>query len=256
MCCYSLVFILIAWGARTPHPAPLIEVCRIAAAILPATLLAQLGFFALYRAMRGGPHSVAWSISQAAMILPFISGWLVFGNPVGALRVVGILLMLLSLPLLGKGKAHGSTQTVRAPSFIYWCVTAFLLIGLGQALTLVPNEWKAISPAALSWRVPLFSIGGVWWWGYMIYTREKFCPGRIRPGILYGGAVAAGQVVLYLAIDRMSLVQAAEIVYPLAVGCCIVLFFAYCLIFRKERCSIPEATGLFLLLGGMIFLAV
>ncbi|MBN2643187.1 MAG: hypothetical protein JXR78_16160 [Victivallales bacterium] len=44
--------------------------------------------------------------------------------------------------------------------------------------------------------------------------------------------------------------------FPLAVGCCIVLFFGYCLVFRKESCSMSEATGLFLLLGGMIFLAV
>lgn len=256
MMSYFLVYVAIAWIFRTPQAAPTAEVLRIALVILPASIFGQLGFLALYRAMRTGPHGIAWSISQAAMVLPFLAGWLGFGNPVRVWQPLGMLLVLGSLPLLGKKKRAAGCAPQPRREFLLWTGAAFVLIGLGQVFTLLPNELGGLSSAALSWRVPLNSLGGLWWGAYIVFKGEKIHLSRLRLGLIYGVVVALGQIALYVAIDNMSAAQASEMVYPLAIGCCIVFFYGYCRVVRKEPSAPADLAGLAMLVPGLFMIVI
>lgn len=247
----GLCFSAFAWAVACPVRAPFREIALVAAFILPSALLGQLGFYGMYRAMKYGSHGTAWCFSQAAMVFPFLAGWLWLGNPLAAAGMAGILMMIAALPLLAE---RGRTDKSVPHTFIGWCVAAFVLIGVSQVLTLIPTATPGISAAGLSWRVPLLSLGNLFWAIPMIRRRER--PGR-RTLILagcYGLIVACGQIALYKAIDRMGEAGQSGSVYPGAIGSCILLFAAYCRIVRKERKSPGQILGLILLCVGIALL--
>jgi multidrug transporter EmrE-like cation transporter len=53
----------------------------------------------------------------------------------------------------------------------------------------------------------------------------------------------------------MNLLQRSNVVYPVAIGSCIVFFFFYCGIFRKERHELIETAAIMILIAGVLLLA-
>lgn len=247
----SLCFALTVWTASPPAAIPAATAMTIAAVIIPAGILGQLGFWALCGAMRRGSHGVSWAIAQAAMLCPFAVELICFGEPATPVRLTGMSILIASL--LPLALARTAAPTGDSPrSFPVFAFAAFALIGAQQVLTLIPNHLPGLTPAALTWRVPLLSLCGLGW----------FAAGRTRswrkvwqPAVLYGILIAAGQWTLFRALDCLSAAGATAIAYPLAVGSSIVLFFLYSQWFRKEKTGLFGVAGILLASLAVILLA-
>ena len=251
----SLFFATTSWSVMAPAVVPWNEILRIAAVMIPAGMAGQLGFLALREAMRRGSHGIGWCIAQAAMVCPFAVGILFWEEPSSAFRLSGMALLLGSLVPLACSRNNGTEVPGTHRAFLVCAFLAFLLLGLQQTLTLVPNRLSGISGAALGWRVPLLSLCGINWIGMALYRHEWAWREILPLAFLYGVLVAAGQWTLFLAVDCLSGAEAAGIAYPLAVGSSIVLFFLYTRVVRRERSGRLGMVGILLAVTGIFLLA-
>ena len=252
MLVYSLAYGIFVCAVRTPYLVPFQEICKLAKIMLPASLLGMAGFLALYMAMKKSSHAVAWSFTQSAMIVPFLGGWLMLGSKVSCINIAGAVLLLTALCLFGRNKAGDSGENT-ALSGILWSIGSLLLTGLSQFLTLLPGMWFDGNSELLSWRLPLQVLPLiVVWLIALAIRREKIDLSAIKWGILYGVIVSIGQILLYLALDRMQQYQLSNAVYPTAIAMCIILFTVYCRIFRNERFTPLSIAGLLIMLCGMV----
>lgn len=245
-------FLLLTWLlCCPPFAVDWREVGIVAAVLLPAALLGQGGFLTMARAMKQGSHGIAWCFSQAALIMPFLTGWLLLDNPVAARQWTGLAVLTAALAMLGAAGNRLAEEGRRR--FPWWALAAFLLLGCQQSLTLIPNGLQ-LSGAALAWRLPLSSLGGVIWilpvWKRKLpLTRQLWAW-----GVLYGAVVMAGQFLLYWALDVLSPHGMEAIVYPVAVGGSIGFFTLYCRLVRRERLAWLAWGGILLCLAGIVLL--
>ena len=250
----SFCFALACWGANPPAAAPVPEVLTVAAVMIPAGILGQLGFLALRGAMRRGGHGASWGIAQSAMLCPFAAGMLFFGERVSAARLAGMGMLLAALvPLSRSGR--GQTRDSGRRIFLFFAFLSFALLGAQQTLTLIPNRLPELGAAALSWRVPLLSLCGLGWFVAAFTRRESGFRVMLLPALCYGALAAAGQWTMFRALDLLSGAGAAGIAYPLAVGGSVALFFLYSEWIRKEKNGLVGAAGILLAVLGMFLLA-
>ncbi|MBS1371762.1 MAG: hypothetical protein HPZ91_17595 [Lentisphaeria bacterium] len=250
----ALFFLLAVWTGAPPQAAPAGAVSAVAAVMVPAGIAGQFGFLALRGAMRRGSHSVSWSIAQSAMLCPFAAGLALFGERATFWRIAGMALLLASLVPLSRSKCDGGERE-GSRAFLRFAFFAFGLLGLQQTLTLLPNRLPGLDAEALSWRVPLLSFCGLGWIAAVIRRREFRAVGVLPLALLYGILVAAGQWMLFRALDILTQCGAAGIAYPLAVGSSIALFFLYSVLIRGERTGLAGTSGILLAVFGMVLLA-
>ena len=245
----SLVFAITAWTVGHPVVAPVREIAATSICALTAAFVGQLGFLALYWAMKRGGHGIAWSLAQSALVVPFLCGVLFFGNRPGLLSYCGVVTILGAVALIGVGSAGANGST----NYLYLLLSfgAMLLTGISQALTLIPGH-LGLTFEALTWRVPFYSLVGLCWWVALFVHHEK-CIFSWH-GVLYGIVVATGQFLLYHASDCLERHNATALAYPVAVGTCILLMRLYSRFARQEHFSFLEAVGLALLITGIVLL--
>ena len=245
----SLVFAITAWTVGHPVAAPVHEVAATGVCALAAAFVGQLGFLALFWAMKRGGHGIAWSLTQSALVVPFLCGVLFFGNRPGLLSYCGLVIMLGAVALIGAGSAgvNGSTNYL----YLLLSFGAMILTGISQALTLIPGH-LGLTFEALTWRVPFYSLVGLCWWVVLFVRHEKYF--FSWHGVLYGIVVATGQFLLYHASDCLERHNATALAYPVAVGTCILLMRLYSRFARQEHFSRLEAVGLSLLIIGIVLL--
>lgn len=249
---------------------PLSEIARLLVLMAPVSIFGFFGFFLLSIAMRKGSHSVAWGIMQSAIILPFLAGWLIFRDNVNAINLSGMFLIVVALGFMVRGKQlnnHGSTADVVKNDnkvFLFWTFMAFLGTGISQIFSLLPNKVTVICPdsaafseAVLAWRIPLMSLCGLCIWTVMgLICKVKFSLSQVKSGFSYAVVVFAGQTLLYVAIDCLSEYNLSGIVYPIAVGCCVVFFALFCIIYKHEKLHYLEKIGLGILSLGIFAQAI
>ena len=250
----SAISAIAIWITRTPVAAPPVEIWKTAAAIVPGAVLSLLGFWTLFVAMRKGSHALAWIFTQSAMIIPFVGGWMFFGNKAEWLNWSGMLLIAAALVLVGRSKCGSDTNALAKSDGLKWSLIAMVLVGVSQLLTLLPGE-IGIGAEALTWRLPLQTVPALVVWGVVACFKKQFpLKVSIKQGIIYGLVVISGQVTLYMSIDQLGKYNLANIVYPVAINICIVLFTLFCAVWRKERITVWSSIGVSLLVCGTALL--
>jgi multidrug transporter EmrE-like cation transporter len=79
---------------------PFADFIKISILMFFVAFFSIAGFLLLAIAMRKGSHSIAWGIMQSAIIMPFLAGWLIFGDKVNLISIVGMILVIISLSAL------------------------------------------------------------------------------------------------------------------------------------------------------------
>lgn len=242
------------------------DLWKLALLAAPATLTGFAGFFILSFAMRKGSHSVAWGIMQSAIVLPFLTGWLILGDNVKWGNLCGMLIIIFSLAILvwgkiasGKNSANKEEKSNNTRDFLILTFVAFLCTGIQQSCSLLPNKADIIfantqpfSEAVLAWRIPIGSLGSVITWTIVsLLARIKFSFSQFKNSLLYAIVVWVGHTLFYIAVDILSNYKLSGITYPLAVGCCIVFFSIFCIICKHEKLHWLEKVGLGILTLGL-----
>jgi len=226
------------------------------------SLLAAIGFLALRKAMVPGRHGIAWTMGQAAMLLPFAAGILLWRESSSGFGNVGMFFLALSLPLCAmvrqspsNGEAVAKQKDGRAWSA--WALLAFALIGLSQVSSMVPSHWPEWTDAA-KLRVPvIFLVSALFWLIPTLRQKQKIAFNTTLPLALgYAFCVLAGQWLLYMALDQMAALRLSGMVYPLAIGTCIGGFYLYSLVILREKTNLAATLGVFSAVGGIILITL
>lgn len=225
-------------------------------------ILAAIGFLALRKAMVPGKHGLAWTMGQAAMLIPFAAGTLIWQEEITSFCSAGMLFLAVSLPLCAvRRKSRSTGQAVEAPAgearWSAWGLLAFALIGLSQVFSMVPSHWPDWTDSS-KLRVPLvFLVSTLFWLTLMIRRKRKMEARKNLPLALgYAACVLAGQWLLYLALDRMAALGLSSMVYPLAIGTCIIGFYLYSRIALREKTNFAATLGVLSAAGGIILITL
>jgi drug/metabolite transporter (DMT)-like permease len=214
-----------------------------------------LGFLLMCQAMRRGSPTVVWSLTQSAMVLPFLAGILGWGDPCPPSAALGIALLLGGIVMLGRrgGDAAGGRDGV----WLALVLASIVLVGGGQILAGLPSRWPGWQDAA-GLRIPLqasanllFLLAWTAWQGGRWPTG-----GAWRLGLAWAAVVLGGMVLLFIGLDACAGVGMLAAAYPIAVGTCIVAFTLWNVLHRVEPASRRLAAGTALLIAGIAGIAI
>ncbi len=233
--------------------------------MLAVAATSNLGFLKMRNAMQLGHHGFAWAVSQSAMILPFIFAFLFWNEKMGVSRFAGAALILASLLLFSLRQIGSQRDTSDLNSgtqaggaeWIALSISAFLLIGISQIFSILPSHWSGWSDKGVL-RVPLFSLFTfIFWTGYFFSKGSKVSfKATFIFSLLYALLVLSGQITLYKSLDLMESVKMSSIVYPLAVGTCIMMVVVYSALALKEKFGVAGILGVSMGLLGIILISI
>ncbi|MDZ7332249.1 MAG: hypothetical protein ONB13_10120 [candidate division KSB1 bacterium] len=226
-------------------------------AMVSSGAIGTLGVILLHRAMRIGHHGVVWTISQFAFIIPFLFGVLAHDEPLTGMKQLGIFIILISVLAIGMGDRREPSRA--GGSWIIWfslSLAAFAVLGIHQTVTLVPNFWPNWDDKA---NLRGFLLNSGFFISYLIVliaTRGRLDRGTIMLGSLSGMIVFVSPITLFGAMDIFEKYQMLSMVFPLAVGICILAFVSYSALFLKEGSSSITLIGVGAGITGLVLIAI
>lgn len=224
--------------------------------------LSGIGNFAAYelmsRAMKIGPNGIIWSFVQSALIFPFLTGVIFFGDKLTPPRIGGMIALIVSILLLGAAKGNaGSDQTGRR--WFWIALAAFIAAGFTQVTTNLPSYWEEAKQINPVMRTVWFQLGiaAGFFLQWALERKPMKFDGVLKPaiclGILY---ILLYFVLMFNGLDKLAAVRAGSVGFPVMLGSCIVGFFLYSLLFLKEKLTPTGAAGFLLCLAGIISISL
>lgn len=224
--------------------------------------LSGIGNFAAYdlmnRAMKVGPNGIIWSFVQSALIFPFLTGVIFFGDSLTPVRMCGMAALIVSILLLGAAKGNtGSEQSSRR--WFWIALAAFIAAGFTQVTTNLPSYWQEAKQITPVMRTVWFQLGIAAGFFLLWAGERKPIPltGVLKPAIcLSVFYILLYFVLMFNGLDKLAANGAGSVGFPVMLGSCIVGFFLYSLIFLKEKLTLTGALGFLLCLGGIISISL
>ena len=230
---------------------------NMVAVMATASLFGCLGFQLMGKAMQKGNRGVIWAMSQSAMILPFFTAVLFFNEKPGGLNWLGIVLILAGLALFGIKKGAADKPDMSAAGWLWMAYTVFLLVGISLSLTILPSHWKSFHDDA-GLRVPVYFTASMLYFlaQYIAMGKKRLTRRIVALGLIYSTVVFLGQFFLYRSLDSFATSGKIGMVYPVAIGICVVLFFIYSVLFLKDEIKGGMLVGMLGIIGGVLLLAL
>ncbi len=210
--------------------------------VLGAGFLNMSGSLFLQRAMACGKSGTAWALGQSALIVPFLSLSLIFGETPGLWKSLGIFCVIMGMLLLGRRtpeeKAHpGSPPPEKAENGIPLALAAFCLLGIAQSMTAATGHLSYTDPGNLR---PLLTLGGSFTAllsGKILLRDKGFSMSRLSwlLAFLMSFSNLLALSLQFLAIDALAGCGAGALFFPAAVGSCIAGYSLYSVLFLKEK---------------------
>ena len=235
------------------------------------SLVGMLSFpliVAMAKGMERGPNSLVWAILQSGMVIPFIYGICFHGVKAGAIRLVGMALLLIAVPLMSVNRKKEEKKT-NGKSWVFFAIVAFLLCGIQQTLLNEPSYSDEIRKGIpIIQRCLLIYIGNL-----VVASVMLFCPSHaavrknlrtylknrylwIYAIVSQAFAMVSGLLLSFNAMDRMAKLGMGAISYPIMVISCILGFTLYSIIWLRERLTWEAITGMCLCTMGIVFLCI
>lgn len=201
------------------------------------------------QALESGPLSYTNIITSCAMVIPSLSGVVLYGEPVSAGQYIGIALMLVSFICAVDAKNEKSGTSLK---WLLLCLGSFLFSGSIGVMQKV-HQSSAYKNELSVFLVIAFVISAAFSFLYMLCLRKKGGVTLLRAdkvkkfvwiSVVCGIALAlVNQINMYL-----SGAMAAIVFYPVFNGSCMILTTAAGLVLWKEQLSRRQLIGL--VLGG------
>ncbi|MBR3750845.1 MAG: EamA family transporter [Clostridia bacterium] len=191
-----------------------------------------LGAFFGMKAYKNGPTSYTNLLIMSSMVIPALSGAVMFNETVGVSKIIGIILMLIAIALSVCNKADRRASL----SWLALSLSAALFTGCVGVMQKVHQSSAARDE--LMWFLCIaFTVSSVVSLLYVVFNQRK-TPLTVRSdGKMLGAIVLCGiAVMLNNAINLyLSGVMESIIFFPTVNGASIVLLLLVSLIFLKER---------------------
>jgi len=230
---------------------------ELAVVMVSAGIIGTIGVIIMQKAMRSGHHGIVWTISQFALIVPFLFGVFVFHEPTTWLKNVGMICVLASLIAFGLGQTRSRHQPGK--SLLAWfplTMVAFVILGIHQSITLIPGYWKNWQDVA-NVRGALINTG--FFISYLIaliFSRRLPNREALKLGLLSGIFVFVSPITLFGSMDFLAKANMLSMVFPLAVGTCIIAFVIYSVLFLKEQSSFGTLAGIVAGIAGLMLISL
>lgn len=234
------------------------RVKQLLAIMLSSGILGAFGMILMQKAMRTGHHGIVFTVSQSAMIIPFLFGILFFGAHVFPYQIAGLLLVVISFAAFGLGNQHGEISADGKKNQFWLLLTlfSFIILGVHQSLITLPSYWKEwtdVSNLRIFFLATGFSVGYLI---SMILTHNY----PDKKAMLYGVATAPcgipSLILFFRGLDMLATKNLVAFAYPLAVGTCIIGFITYSLFFLKERTPKMSLIGVFIGIIGLVIISI
>ena len=213
-------------------------------------------------AMQKGPNGVIWSFIQTALIFPFLTGVIFFGDKLTILRGTGLVVLLLALILLGLGKENKEKEK----GWKKITFAAFIMAGITLSLNSIPSYFPEARNLNSMGRTFISSCGTLFaaifycYPKYRNYTKEMFLTELKRPVLwkyiltlnLFG--LVASYLLLYPGLDAMAKAGAGCVSYPLVIGSCIASFNLYSIFILKEKWTCLQVAGTIFCIAGEVLI--
>ncbi|MBR2364273.1 MAG: hypothetical protein IKA79_03635 [Lentisphaeria bacterium] len=213
-------------------------------------------------AMQKGPNGVIWSFIQTALIFPFLTGVIFFGDKLTILRGTGLVVLLLALILLGLGKENKEKEK----GWKKITFAAFIMAGVTLSLNSIPSYFPDARNLNSMGRTFISSCGTLFaaifycYPKYRNYTKEMFLTELKRPVLwkyiftlkLFG--LIASYLLLYPGLDAMAKAGAGCVSYPLVIGSCIASFNLYSIFILKEKWTCLQVAGTIFCIAGEVLI--
>lgn len=230
---------------------------KLAVVMISSGVIGGIANLSMQTAMSKGHHGITWSISQSALIGPFLFGVLFYGETAGGLRLGGLVCIVASLAAFGanrsaSGQKTGDSTNTISTGFL-WALLALVLFASQQILTVIPSKecWEDVGKL----RTPLIFVGSIIMNSIMIITLrspQKKWGLALLLGLAMSVITIISRVLLFRALDILATFDSSAIGYPIAVGTCIIGFSIYSMVILKETINHKTALGLLLGICGII----
>lgn len=251
---FLTMLIYTKWDAMRNMERPVsLSMCMLVAGIATA-----IGLALMQKAMKSGHNGIIWVIGQSALIIPFLSGVFLFGEPAKLMKFAGVGLILLGMifPVFLKKRNPSTEKGSDDGTWIGLMVVVFFVLGFGQTFQSIPSYWHGWQDSANI--RPSLTCAGCFA-GAVIFS---FFTGKIPlPSFrifLFAASRSLINIVsiklFYVALDRLSKFGMASVGFPLIVGSCIVGFSFYSLLILREKSHWFNWVGLAATLFGLFAL--
>lgn len=200
------------------------------------------------QAMSRGNHGPVWAISQAALVIPFLAGVVLWGNTGSAGQWLGTGLIAGGI-LIPVAEKFRSQRSGLLPTLL-----AFLLFGVVQTLYAAPSQIPDFHDLA-GLRPTLVSLGGFAGWCIVLSARRArpvWNPPTLGLALFMALLSLVSLKIFFLGLDQLSRAGLGNVGIPLIVGANILGFEFYSRAVLRERPSKPEAAGIAMVLAGII----
>ncbi|MBO4304808.1 MAG: hypothetical protein J6A21_09515 [Lentisphaeria bacterium] len=254
----SIAASLCVWVFAQKAPLSLRGVLLPGGSCFLASFINYFGLQIMSYSMQKGPNGVIWSFIQSALIFPFLTGVIFFGNELTFRRGTGLVMVLIALACLGLGKENKEKEKG-------WLLPAFLsffLSGLVLTFNGLPSyfeEGKLLHSAGRTFFSGCGAFCAGFFWCLVRFRKEFFPLGlsEVKKGtswkyifMLNCFGLICSYLLLYPGLDSMADAGAGCVSYPLIVGSCIVGFNLYSLFVLKEKWTFLQCLGNVLCITG------
>ncbi len=235
------------------------------------SLVGMLSFpliVAMAKGMERGPNSLVWAILQSGMVIPFIYGICFHDVKAGAIRLIGMVLLLIAVPLMSVNRKKEEKKT-SGKSWVFFAIVAFFICGIQQTLNNEPSYSDEIRAGVpVIHRCLLIYISNL-----VVAIVMLLCPNQaavrkdirthLRNRYLWIYAIGlqtltmlSGLFLSFNAMDRMAKLDMGAVSYPVMVISCILGFTLYSITWLRERLTWEAITGICLCIMGIVFLCI
>ena len=199
---------------------------------------------------------MTWTISQSAMMVPFLVSIILWKERVGIHQWVGLFVLVSAMWFLAA--QHAGASPGKPANIGAWAATTtlcFLLCGISQILVLIPSHWRGWQDNA-ALRVPLVNASAAVAFGVLsIVLRKPLTKKCLKLGVPLGVCYVLGGRSLFAAADALTASGFSALTYPIAIGGSVLGFAGYSRFFLREPFSKWQWAGIFLGVGGIALLA-
>lgn len=219
-------------------------------AMVPSTFLNFAGMLLMMVAMARGPTGITWAVGQSALVVPF-AGSILFGHEqLRAGGLLGLVLILAMIAVLGWGQKNQSGG-VQKKGWKLVLAACFMAIGLSQ-MGFTATSWGTVWEDTARIRTPFMALlTFVFSTGLLLPKLPRFEKSIFWLGAASGLIMAVSEFCLFRSMDFFKPLGFVAIVFPTAIGVCIIAYTVYSMLWRRERLKWYEAAILLTGIAGM-----
>lgn len=214
-----------------------------------------LGKALVVMTMRRGHRGMILAIANASMVVPFMAAAVLWGEEYTETVWVGVACMLAAVVLLARHD-RAAPQTTRIRSWLLPTLLALAIMGIGRTAVIVPSRWAGWDDAARLRPVVALAAAGLVHVAIMLVRRIPFDRRLLPHAALWAALAVVAYSIFFRAVDILGKLGLSGIVFPTAVGVCVMAFSLYSHVRLREPYTPRALTGLGLALLGLALIAV